>query len=79
MPVIDAVAFQQLDQRLAAHLLGYGASVSTTHQALAGELGTVREIVTRLLNRFEADGLVKLERECISIVDAVRLRALARG
>ena len=48
-----------------------------THQALADELGTVREIVTRLLHRFERDGLVELSRECITIRDSAGLRAVA--
>jgi len=40
--LIEAVAFQRLDQRLAAALLGHGSPIKTTHQALADELGTVR-------------------------------------
>lgn len=79
MSLAEAVAFQRLDQRLAAALLGHGASVSVTHQALADELGTVREIVTRLLKRFERAGWVVLGREHIELRDAPALRALAGG
>jgi CRP/FNR family transcriptional regulator len=79
MALIDAVAFQRLDQRLADHLLGHGQLLRTTHQALADELGTVREIVTRLLNRFEEQGLVRLGRERIEVLDAANLRAIAIG
>jgi len=75
--LIEAVAFQRLDSRLAATLLGHGQQVRATHQALADELGTVREIVTRLLHRFERDGLVELSRECITICDSTALRHLA--
>lgn len=75
--LIEAVAFQRLDSRLAATLLGHGQQVRATHQALADELGTVREIVTRLLHRFERDGLVELSRECITICDSAALRNLA--
>lgn len=75
----EAVAFQRLDQRLAATLLGRGAVVAVTHQALADELGTVREIVTRLLRRFERDGWVALGRERIEVLDAAALRGLAQG
>jgi CRP/FNR family transcriptional regulator len=53
--------------------------LQTTHQALADELGTVREIVTRLLKRFEAPGWVSLSRERITIVDAKALRDMAGG
>lgn len=79
MALAEAVAFQRLDQRLAAALLGHGAVVQGTHQALADELGTVREIVTRLLRRFERAGWVRTARERIEVVDAPALRALAAG
>jgi CRP/FNR family transcriptional regulator len=75
--LIDAVAFRKLDQRLAAALLGHGSDLATTHQRLADELGTVREIVTRLLRRFEREGWVELARERIRITDSAALRALA--
>lgn len=75
--LIEAVAFQRLDSRLAATLLGHGQQVRATHQALADELGTVREIVTRLLHRFERDGMVELSRECITICNSTALRNLA--
>jgi len=77
--LIEAIAFQRLDSRLAAALLGHGQTLKTTHQALADELGTVREIVTRLLHRFERDGLVELSRESIAIRDSAGLRAIAAG
>lgn len=79
MALVDAVAFQRLDQRLAAALLGHGAVVRTTHQALADELGTVREIVSRLLKRFEESGWVALGRERIDVRDGAALRRLAQG
>jgi CRP/FNR family transcriptional regulator len=75
--LIDAVAFHKLDHRLAAALLGRGQQLATTHQALADELGTVREIVTRLLRRFEREGWVSLGREQIQIVNSAALRAMA--
>ncbi len=75
--LIDAVAFQRLDQRLAATLLGRGQSLALTHQQLANELGTVREMVSRLLRRFEREGWVELAREHIHIVDSKALRAVA--
>lgn len=77
--LIEAVAFQRLDSRLAATLLGHGTHVHTTHQKLADELGTVREIVTRLLHRFERAGWVELSRECITIKNSVALRSAASG
>lgn len=75
--LVESIAFQRLDQRLAGTLLGHGPQIHTTHQALADELGTVREMVTRLLHRFEREGMVSLSRECITIQDSTALRALA--
>jgi CRP/FNR family transcriptional regulator len=77
MQLVEAVAFQKLDQRMAAHLLGKGKTLHTTHQALADELGSVREIVTRLLRSFEDHGWIELSREQIEIRDATALRRVA--
>jgi CRP/FNR family transcriptional regulator len=77
MQLVEAVAFQRLDQRLAALLLGKGRVVRTTHQALAEELGSVREIVSRLLKNFADQGLVALERERIEILNPQGLRGIA--
>ncbi len=77
--LVDAVAFQKLDRRLAAALLGHGQQLSVTHQALADELGTVREIITRLLRRFEREGWVSLGREQIQILNSAALRTFCAG
>lgn len=79
MQLIEEVAFRKLDQRLAALLLGKGRSVHTTHQQLADELGSVREIVSRLLKGFAEQGLVALAREQVDIVDPAGLRRIAGG
>lgn len=75
--VTDAVAFQRLDRRLAAALLGHGPVVQASHQELAHALGTAREIVTRLLRRFEQEEWVELGRNEIRIKSARALRAFA--
>ena len=77
MTLVEAIAFQPLDARLASALLGRGSTVHETHQQLADELGTAREIVSRLLGRFEAAGWVVLGRERIEIQDAAALRRLS--
>ena len=79
MQIIEEVAFHKLDQRLAGLLLGKGRLLHTTHQQLADELGSVREIVSRLLKGFAAQGLVKLAREQIEILDPAGLRRVAAG
>jgi CRP/FNR family transcriptional regulator len=77
--LVEAIAYQKLDQRLAALLLARGGEVSATHQALADELGSVREIVTRLLRSFEDKGWVSLARQCVRVTDRAALEALARA
>lgn len=75
--LVDAVAFHRLDRRLAGALLGHGPELAVTHQELADVLGTVREMVTRLLRRFEREGWIELARERIRILDGAALRRLA--
>jgi CRP/FNR family transcriptional regulator len=79
MRLVEEVAFRKLDQRLAALLLGKGRVVHATHQQLADELGSVREMVSRLLKGFAEQGLVALGREQIEIRDAAGLRRIAQA
>ena len=78
MVLVEAVAFQKLDQRLAALLLAKGELVRATHQSLADELGSVREMISRLLSNFQDRGWVELGREQIRVTDAAALRRLAQ-
>lgn len=77
MQLVEEVAFHRLDQRLAKLLLGKSQPIHATHQALAEELGSVREIVSRLLKGFSAQGLVALGREQITLLDRDGLQQLA--
>ena len=77
MLLVEEVAFHRLDQRLAKLLLGKSEPIHATHQTLADELGSVREIVSRLLKGFAGQGLVTLGRERIELVDRDGLRQLA--
>ncbi|MDX8386144.1 MAG: Crp/Fnr family transcriptional regulator [Gallionella sp.] len=74
MSLVSAVAFQKLDQRLASLLTQRPSPIHTTHQALADELGSAREIVSRLLKGFSEQGWVKLGRENIVIKDLAALK-----
>jgi CRP/FNR family transcriptional regulator len=78
MELVDEVAFRRLDERLARLLLERGPVIEATHQKLADELGSVREIVSRLLRQFELRGWVQLGRERVTIRDASGLAGLAR-
>ena len=78
MQLVEEVAFARLDQRLAKLLLARNETVlGVTHQQLADELGSVREIVSRLLKGFAEQGLVTLGREQITITDRPGLQKLA--
>jgi len=79
MALVEAVAFHKLDRRLAGALLGHGRLVAITHQQLADELGSVREIVTRVLRSFADHGLVRLSRGSVEVLDAGGLRRVAEG
>ena len=78
MQLVEEVAFSRLDQRLAKLILARNTdSLNVTHQQLADELGSVREIVSRLLKGFAAQGLVTLGREQLTISDRPGLQKLA--
>ncbi|NEX19004.1 Crp/Fnr family transcriptional regulator [Thiorhodococcus mannitoliphagus] len=83
--VLDAVLFQPLDQRLAAYLLGRcerasppSRIVRITHQELASELGSSREVVTRALRDFEQAGALLTGRGQIDLVNPDVLKARVR-
>lgn len=77
MQLVSAVAFQKLDQRLAALLITKESPIHATHQALADELGSAREMVSRLLKGFADQGWLVLGREHIEILNRTELNRLA--
>jgi CRP/FNR family transcriptional regulator, anaerobic regulatory protein len=79
MTLIDDVAFRRVDQRLASRLLLHERSLSTTHQSLADELGTTREVVSRTLEAFKDSGMLRLGRKRIEILDRDALERVHRN
>ncbi len=78
--VIEEVAFKRIDIRLAQKLLGLmdGAhSLRATHQNLAVELGSAREVISRQLQEFQRKGWVKATRGEIEILNPAKLEILA--
>jgi len=77
---IEQIAFTGIDVRLAGVLLELDRKQveNITHQDIAVELGTAREVVSRHLKRFESEGWVQLGRGQVSIVDRPQIEALAR-
>jgi CRP/FNR family transcriptional regulator, anaerobic regulatory protein len=77
---IEEVAFGRIDERLAARLLhcrDQKREIAATHQELAAELGTAREVVSRRLKEFERKGWIRTARGSIVLLDEQPLRALA--
>ncbi|WP_208352858.1 Crp/Fnr family transcriptional regulator [Pseudaestuariivita rosea] len=78
--VIDEVAFQRMDVRLADKLIKLADAdgvIKTTHQMLSVELGTAREVVSRQLQEFQRRGWVQQGRGSITLLDRVQLQRLA--
>lgn len=70
LQLVEEVAFHNLDRRLASILLQQKRPLlKISHQELADELGTVREMISRLLHSFSDNGLVRLGRGVIEILD----------
>jgi CRP/FNR family transcriptional regulator len=72
--VIEEIAFRRVDRRLADYLLQAGGEnsghINITHQAIASDLGTSREVVSRILKEFEHQGLISLARGQLRIIDS---------
>lgn len=84
MALVEAVAFHRLDRRLASLLIekstsngNSGRPLEITHYELAKDLGSSREIISRVLESFEADGLVQLGRKRIDIRNAHALSQIS--
>lgn len=82
MWLVEQLLWKSMDKRLAAFLLEEAAiegtaRLSITHEAIANHLGTHREVVTRLLRYFQAEGMVKGSRGAVELLDEKRLSALA--
>ena len=78
--LVEEVAFGKLDVRLAKHLLAQrdeNDTLTATHQNIATELGSAREVISRLLKELESRGLVEVNRGKILVRDVAGLQALA--
>ena len=82
MWLIEQVLWKSLDKRLAAFLLEEAAiedsnELKITHEIIANHLGSHREVITRMLRYFQSDGIVKLSRGKITLLNPERLEELA--
>ena len=84
MWLMEQVMWKSLDKRLAAFLLeetsieGTG-QLKLTHENIANHLGSHREVITRMLRYFQSEGMVKLSRGMVTILDTGKLEALQDG
>ena len=81
MWLTEQILWKSLDKRLAAFLLEESAiegsrELKLTHEAIANHLGSHREVITRMLRYFQSEGLVRLSRGRITILDEKKLDAL---
>lgn len=81
--LLEEVVFQRMDERLAAILLEGSArhhtnTIEITHEQLAEEAGTAREVVTRLLKEFAVQGWISLSRGKITVLDRGGLGSVRR-
>ncbi len=72
MAVIDEVAFQRMDTRIAALLVTRARienPIHITHQEIAAELGSSREVISRILEDFKRQGIIATSRGTVEILD----------
>lgn len=81
MWLIEQIMWKSLDKRVAAFLLEEAAIEGTyelkiTHETIANHLGSHREVITRMLRYFQNEGMVRLSRGMVAVLDEKKLRAL---
>ena len=82
MWLMEQIMWKSFDKRLAKFLLEECAvegvnSLRITHEKIANHMGTAREVVTRMLRYFQSEGMVKLTRGTVDILDEKQLRKLS--
>ncbi|MFT8873097.1 MAG: Crp/Fnr family transcriptional regulator [Sporolactobacillus sp.] len=83
MWVIEQMISKSMGQRIAFFLLeqsvlNHTPDITITHETIAKNLGTAREVVSRILKYLENDGLIRLSRGKVSLMDSEKLRRLSK-
>ena len=83
MWLMEQIMWKSFDKRLASFLLEESTleastSLKITHEKIANHMGTAREVVTRMLRYFQSEGMVKLTRGAVEIVDEAKLEELSQ-
>ena len=84
MWLMEQVMWKSLDKRVAAFLLEESTIEGTnelkiTHETIANHLGSHREVITRMLRYFQNEGIVKLSRGMVTILDEKKLNAIQKS
>ena len=82
MWLVEQIMWKSMDQRVAGFLLEESAiegsrQLKLTHDSIARHLGTHREVVTRMLRYLQSEGMVRLSRGAVELLDEKRLSALS--
>ena len=84
MWLMEQIMWKSFDKRLAGFLIEESRIEETdalkiTHEKIASHMGTAREVVTRMLRYFQSDGMVKLTRGTVELIDKKALEQLSEG
>ena len=82
MWLMEQIMWRSFEKRLAEFILEEtsiegSSSIKITHEMIGNHLGNPREVVTRMLRYFQSEGMIKLSRGTIEIVDKDKISALA--
>ncbi len=80
MWLLQQILFMSFDRRLAIFLLEHvdaGGKLNATHEEIAGDMASAREVVTRMLRYFQSEGIVRLSRGRIQVTNMKKLKKLA--
>ena len=82
MWLIEQIMWKSMDKRLASFLLEESTLEGTnllqiTHERIANHMGSAREVITRMLRYFQNEGMVKLSRGTVEILEPKQLESLS--
>ncbi|MGG7097035.1 Crp/Fnr family transcriptional regulator [Clostridium sardiniense] len=83
MCLIEDIVFLSFDKRLSKFLMNESflqdnTTITITHDTIANNLGSAREVVSRMLKKFELDNIIKIHRGKIEIIDRLKLYDLSK-
>ncbi len=80
MWIVDQVAFKSMDIRVSNYLLAKESTIIyATHDEISREIGTAREVISRMLKYFEKEDILHLSRGKIKILDINKLKEIVKG